>query len=46
LPASAISLPFPQGDGEPGVMTIWRGLTKVHVGVKMMQALGAEKEKT
>jgi hypothetical protein len=28
-----------KGDGEPGVMTIWRGLKKVHVGVKMMQAL-------
>lgn len=30
-----------KGDGEPGVMTIWRGLKKVHIGVKMMQALRA-----
>jgi hypothetical protein len=28
-----------KGDGEPGVMMIWKGLKKVHIAVKTMRAL-------
>lgn len=28
-----------KGDGEPGLMTIWKGLKKVHIAVQTMQAL-------
>lgn len=33
-----------KGDGEPGVMTIWRGMKKLHIAVKMKRALHRAQE--